>query len=287
MRSARQVRSGAIPVLAVPESNPLSRVGRGVSKRRTDVAPDQGSGEGHGADVSLPPSQVVVGPRYLRAEVTMDRIPLFARGGAVIPMWTEAPASTAGYQPTAVELHLFIPVADGTYRSALQEDDGTTFAANAGTRLGTSFEVTRVGRQITVSAEVDGDGYESFARDQFQIVVHGAVATPWSSTARRRSSRTAESRCPTMPGFHRRTPGGVRSALWSLSGYPGRRQEHRPSTAAWSARLARRAGARRVARSVGGSRWVPTSLVHRREQVAAIRAAASTTPTGVRCPRRW
>ena len=120
--------------------------------------------------------EVVVGPRYLRAEVTMDRIPLFARGGAVIPMWTEAPASTAGYQPTAVELHLFIPVADGTYRSALQEDDGTTFAANAGTRLGTSFEVTRVGRQITVSAEVDGDGYESFARDQFQIVVHGAVA---------------------------------------------------------------------------------------------------------------
>lgn len=58
----------------------------------------------------------------------------------------------------------------------MQEDDGTTFAAHGGARLRTSFEVTRVGRQITVSAEVDGDGYESFARDQFQIVVHGAVA---------------------------------------------------------------------------------------------------------------
>ena len=120
--------------------------------------------------------EVVVGPRYLRAEVTMDRIPLFARGGAVIPMWTEAPASTAGYQPTAVELHLFIPVADGTYRSALQEDDGATFAANAGARLRTSFEVIRSGSQVTLHAEVDGDGYESFARHEFVLVVHGAMA---------------------------------------------------------------------------------------------------------------
>jgi alpha-glucosidase len=106
----------------------------------------------------------------------MDRIPLFARGGAVIPMWAAAPASTAGYQPTTIELHLFVPGEDGTYRSALQEDDGTTFEANAGARLRTSFEVTRLGEQVTVRAELDGDGYESFARREFVLVVHGAVA---------------------------------------------------------------------------------------------------------------
>ena len=105
----------------------------------------------------------------------MDRIPLFARGGAVIPMWTEAPASTAGYQPKTIELHLFVPGADGSYGSALQEDDGITFAANAGARLRTSFEMTRVGQQITVHGEVDGDGFESFARHEFVLVVHGAV----------------------------------------------------------------------------------------------------------------
>ena len=43
----------------------------------------------------------------------MDRIPLYARGGAVIPMWPEAPPSTADYHPTAIELHLFVPDGDG------------------------------------------------------------------------------------------------------------------------------------------------------------------------------
>ncbi|HEX3089663.1 MAG TPA: DUF5110 domain-containing protein, partial [Ilumatobacteraceae bacterium] len=106
--------------------------------------------------------------------VTMDRIPLYARGGAVIPMWPSAPASTAGYQPTTVELHVFVPAADGTYQSALQEDDGTTFAANNGARFRTTFEVTRAGERITLRAEVDGDGYASFSRSDFDVVIHGS-----------------------------------------------------------------------------------------------------------------
>ena len=106
----------------------------------------------------------------------MDRIPLYARGGAVIPMWTQAPPSTAGYQPTTVELHLFVPAADGTYLSAMQEDDGATFAANDGARLRTTFEVIRAGRQITARAEVGGAGYPAFARRQFDLVLHGAAA---------------------------------------------------------------------------------------------------------------
>jgi alpha-glucosidase len=119
--------------------------------------------------------EVVIGPRYVNAQVTMDRIPVYARGGAVIPMWTEAPPSTAGYHPTTVELHLFVPAADGNYRSALQEDDGTTFAANSGARFRTTFEVIRSGQQVTLRAEVEGDGYPDFARRQFVLVIHGAV----------------------------------------------------------------------------------------------------------------
>jgi alpha-glucosidase len=120
--------------------------------------------------------QVVNGARYTRAEVTMDRIPLYARGGAVIPMWSAAPPSTAGYQPTTTELHFFVPAADGSYRSCLQEDDGITFAANNGGCVRTTFEVTRAGRRVTVRAEVGGDGYPSFVRRQFDLVVHGSVA---------------------------------------------------------------------------------------------------------------
>jgi len=120
--------------------------------------------------------EVLSGPRYVRVEVTMDRIPLFARGGAVIPMWPSAPPSAAGYQPTTVELHLFVPATDGTYRSTLQEDDGTTFAANHGARVRTTFEVSRANREITLRAEVEGDGYPEFRRGEFELVVHGAVA---------------------------------------------------------------------------------------------------------------
>jgi alpha-glucosidase len=120
---------------------------------------------------------VVVGPRYVRAEVTMDRIPIYARGGSVIPMWTAAPPSTAGYQPSAIELHVFVPSVDGTYRSVLQEDDGVTFAANTGARLRTTFELTRAGQQVALRAVVDGNGYADFVRQQFELVIHGAVAS--------------------------------------------------------------------------------------------------------------
>ena len=43
--------------------------------------------------------ELVGGTRFLLAATPMDRIPLYARGGAVIPMWPEAPPSTAGYHP--------------------------------------------------------------------------------------------------------------------------------------------------------------------------------------------
>jgi alpha-glucosidase len=108
------------------------------------------------------------------APTPMDRIPLYARAGALVPMWPQAPASTAGHHPTAIELHLFVPDGDGTTRSLLQEDDGLTFAALDGARYRTTFEVVREGARVTLRAEVDGDGYPEFARDAFHLVVHGA-----------------------------------------------------------------------------------------------------------------
>ncbi len=119
--------------------------------------------------------EVLEGGRFVIAATPMDRIPLYARGGAVIPMWTEAPASTAHYRPGAVELHLFVPADDGrVHRSLLQEDDGLTYAAADGGRVRTAFVVGRDGDAVTLSAEVEGDGYPEFARGAFHLVVHGA-----------------------------------------------------------------------------------------------------------------
>ena len=118
---------------------------------------------------------LVGGNRYLNVAVSMDRIPIYARGGAVIPMWPEAPASTSGYHPSTIELHVFVPAADGTYESTLQEDDGLSFDALEGARYRTTFALTRSGDRVEVRADVDGEGYPEFAREAFRVVIHGAT----------------------------------------------------------------------------------------------------------------
>jgi alpha-glucosidase len=90
-------------------------------------------------------------------------------------MWPAAPPSTAGHHPSVIELHLFVPVRDGTHESLLQEDDGLTTAALEGGRLRTTFRVARDGSRVAIEARVDGDGYLEFAREEFHLVVHGAA----------------------------------------------------------------------------------------------------------------
>jgi alpha-glucosidase len=90
-------------------------------------------------------------------------------------MWPEAPASTNNYRPAAVELHLFVPTADGVSYSTLQEDDGVSFAAVRGARYRTTFAVERAGTELTVNAEVGGEGFAEFARQYFVLILHGAA----------------------------------------------------------------------------------------------------------------
>ncbi len=119
--------------------------------------------------------QLVGGRRFVIADTPMDRIPIYARGGAVIPMWAEAPPSTMGYHPEVVELHLFTPRADGRHESRLAEDDGLTTAAPDGARYLTTFTVSRDADTVTLQAQVEGDGYPEFRRTAFHLVVHGAA----------------------------------------------------------------------------------------------------------------
>jgi alpha-glucosidase len=114
------------------------------------------------------------GCAFLMVPTPMEHIPVFARGGAVIPMWPEAPDSTDGYHPAVIELHLFVPTVDGEHRSLLQEDDGLTFAADRGQRYRTELTLTRTGDRLELRADVDGEGYPEFAREAFRLVVHGA-----------------------------------------------------------------------------------------------------------------
>nr|BFE70361.1 hypothetical protein GCM10020092_036620 [Actinoplanes digitatis] len=104
----------------------------------------------------------------------MDRIPLYARGGAVIPMWPHAPEHADGYQPRGTELHVVVPTGDGTHLSLLVEDDGVTTAAEDGALRRTVFTLTRAGGTVTVAARTSGDGYPEFVREEFVLVIRGA-----------------------------------------------------------------------------------------------------------------
>jgi alpha-glucosidase len=114
------------------------------------------------------------GRTWLDAPTPMHRIPLYARAGAVVPMWSHAPVSTAGFHPKTLELHVFVPSRDGTHRSFVQEDDGVTFAAAAGAYVRTTFELARASSRITVSARAEGAGFPELARTAYVVVVHGA-----------------------------------------------------------------------------------------------------------------
>jgi alpha-glucosidase len=115
------------------------------------------------------------GPRTLSAEAPPERIPLFVRGGAVIPQWPEAPPTTMDYHPEAIELVVFVPEEDGETVSRLEEDDGLTRGRANGAFYRTRFTLTRAGNRLTLSADVSGDGYPQFRRRQFRIAFRGAA----------------------------------------------------------------------------------------------------------------
>ncbi len=118
--------------------------------------------------------EVLPGERFVLAPTPMDRIPLYVRAGALVPMWPEAPPSTAGHHPAVIELHLYVPVRDETRHALLQEDDGLTTAALDGARHRTTFTVSRRAGTVSVDAETVGEGHPDFAREAFHLVVHGA-----------------------------------------------------------------------------------------------------------------
>jgi alpha-glucosidase len=116
------------------------------------------------------------GGQFITAAAPLDRIPLFARGGRVIPTYDAPPASTMDHYPESLELHVFVPAEDGEFVSHLHEDDGVSDEYSRGAFYRTALRVTRQGDRIHVGSEVTGKGFSRFRRRQLRIVFHGAPA---------------------------------------------------------------------------------------------------------------
>ncbi|RYZ03164.1 MAG: DUF4968 domain-containing protein [Myxococcales bacterium] len=115
------------------------------------------------------------GELYVTAQAPLERIPVFARGGAVIPCHARPLQSTAEHHVECLDLHLFVPSEDGERRSTLHEDDGKTKAYEEGAFLRTTFHVARSGSELRVRAVVTGQGYPEHRRRRFTLVLHGDV----------------------------------------------------------------------------------------------------------------
>ncbi len=113
------------------------------------------------------------GGRFITAKAPLDRIPVFARGGYIIPSYASAPESTMGHAPELLVLHVFVPDEDGEFLSELQEDDGVTLAFSRGAHHRTAFRLTRRGTALSVSAAVTGSGFAEFRRHTLRFVFHG------------------------------------------------------------------------------------------------------------------
>lgn len=115
------------------------------------------------------------GPCTLRVETPLDSIPIFARAGAVIPLWNEAPACTQSYFPESLTLRVFAPQADGTHSSTLIEDDGISHATLNGKQLRTDFTLTRKGTALHLIGDSTGVGFPEHKRKRFQLeVIHAS-----------------------------------------------------------------------------------------------------------------
>ena len=113
------------------------------------------------------------GGQFITAAAPLDRIPLFARGGRIIPAYATAPSSTMDHYPELLELHFIVPDEDGEFFSQLHEDDGITSGFQSGAFRRTTFCLTRQKDRVRVSARVAGHGFPEFRRRALRLVFHG------------------------------------------------------------------------------------------------------------------
>jgi alpha-glucosidase len=106
--------------------------------------------------------EALEGGRWITCETPIERIGIFVRGGAVVPLWPDAPQRADGYQPETIEVRLFPPRKGESVQSLLREDDGLTVG---GKSLQTTFTLSA----DCLQAEVSGEVYPEFRRKTFTL----------------------------------------------------------------------------------------------------------------------
>ena len=113
------------------------------------------------------------GPVEIRADAPLDRIPVFARGGAVIPTQQVVEyTDQAPINPLTLEVY---PQGDSS--RDYYEDDGLSYDYRKGGYLEQTFTVKTDGNRITVATSTRKGSYEPPAR-ALEIKIHGEHCAP-------------------------------------------------------------------------------------------------------------
>lgn len=111
--------------------------------------------------------EALTGPAHVLAEAPLERIPLFVRGGAILPMWPVA-QHTGAVDRAALRLHVW----PGTGSFELYEDDGLTQAYTRGACRITRFTTEEDAEGMHISWTPLASGYAD-ERTEWTFVLHG------------------------------------------------------------------------------------------------------------------
>ena len=113
------------------------------------------------------------GGRMIRVDAPLETVPLFVRGGAIIPMGPEM--NYVGEKPSDPIAFAIYPDSQGHAKTSLYEDDGTSLAYNKGVirRTAVSYKTNAAGAEINVAAP---EGSYQPGPRRLAFVVHAARA---------------------------------------------------------------------------------------------------------------
>jgi alpha-glucosidase (family GH31 glycosyl hydrolase) len=114
------------------------------------------------------------GPDTVVVPAPLERVPLLARGGALIPMLPPGKAAPESMGFRDLELHLWPPFGGA---ASLYEDDGMTRAYLRGEAAVTSLRVGQHGNHVEVRVTPADGGFPGLPEDRcWAVVLHGAGA---------------------------------------------------------------------------------------------------------------
>jgi oligosaccharide 4-alpha-D-glucosyltransferase len=115
-----------------------------------------------------------MGGKSLQLQLALESIPVFARGGSIIPR-VPSVNKTADYSSRKLFLHTYLPDGDGDLKGQMFEDDGKTFDTfDSGAFELLNFEGAITNGTINVNFSKSGDGWAGMPESRLvELIIYG------------------------------------------------------------------------------------------------------------------